>query len=80
MKSRADAMRWAHFEQNTPVLTLTRNMGCCNTRLRVSYLATSDDPHPLKRAERDLEVLVHFHRCSEASADSGFSPMAGAEK
>lgn len=59
------------FEQNYPLLSVTRCMSCCGAVLKVGYMPTELDPHPMKRALRDMQVLVDNHRCAPTDSQIG---------
>lgn len=53
------------FEQNTPVLTITRKLGCCGHVYKVSFIASEREPNPYPRAEREMALLMSAHVCPQ---------------
>lgn len=51
------------FEQNQPILTVTRRVACCGFTARVAWLADAKNPTPPTWALRALDQQVDQHPC-----------------
>lgn len=51
------------FEQNSPVLTVTRRVACCGFTARSAWLADERNPVPPAYVLRELDRQVDHHAC-----------------